>query len=284
MYIGEQMSTAQINDIEMYYEIHGATCLPAAQADPLLLIMGLGANATSWAMQLPAFRRESAVGAFDTRGSGRTDKPKSPYTMPQMADDAVALLDYLGIASAHVFGMSMGGMIAQEMALRHPRRVRALVLGGTMAGGPNAVMAGPQLIQKWVSTALLPLEQAIENGLRFLYSEEFIERNRERLLAPALQPAPPQPPPAAPPRQATAVVHFNPLQRLADIKAPTLIISGTADQIVPPENSRILAERIPSARLVELEGAGHGFLAEKAEETNSTVLAFLRRQGSGSPK
>ena len=81
-----------------------------------------------------------------------------------------------------------------------------------------------------------------------------------------------------------AVVQFNSFQRLADIKAPTLVISGTADQVVPPENSRILAEGIPGARLVELEGAGHGFLAEKAEETNSTVLAFLRRQGSGSPK
>lgn len=278
------MPTAKINDIEMYYEVHGPTCLPAAQADPLLLIMGLGANATSWEMQLPAFSREYRVVAFDNRGSGRTDKPKSPYTMPQMADDAVALLDHLGIASAHVFGMSMGGMIAQEMALRHPRRVRALVLGGTMAGGVNAVMAGPQLIQQWVSTALLPLEQAIENGLRFLYSEEFIERNRERLVARALELARLQPPLDALQRQVMAVVQFNSFQRLADIKAPTLVISGTADRVVPPENSRILAERIPGAHLVELEGAGHGFLAEKAEETNSTVLAFLRRQGSGSPK
>src|SRR3989337_1262325 len=284
VYMGAQMTKARIHGIEIYCELHGRTCLSAAQAGSLLLIMGLGANATSWEMQLPAFEREYRVVAFDNRGSGRTDKPKSPYTMPQMADDAAALLDNLGIASAHVFGMSMGGMIAQELALRHPQRVRALVLGGTMAGGPNAVMAGPQLIQPWVSTSLLPLEQAIENGLRFLYSEEFIERNRERLVARALELAPLQPPLDAIQRQVMAVIQFNTLQRLADIKAPTLVISGTADRVVPPGNSRILAERIPGAHLVELEGAGHGFPAEKAEETNSTVLAFLRRQGSGPPQ
>ena len=278
------MPKSKINDIEMYYEVHGPTCLPAAQADPLLLIMGLGANATAWEMQLPAFEREYRVIAFDNRGSGRTDKPKSPYTMPQMADDAAALLDHLGVASAHVFGMSMGGMIAQELALRHPQRVRALVLGGTMAGGPNAVMAGPQLIQQWVSTSLLPLEQAIENGLRFLYSEQFIERNRERLVARALELAHLQPPLYAIQRQVMAVVGFNTYQRLADINVPTLVISGTDDKVVPPENSRILAERIPGAESVELEGAGHGFLVEKAAETNSAVLSFLRRHTAAAPK
>ena len=278
------MTTAKINDIEMYYEVHGPTVLPEDQADSLLLIMGLGANTTSWEMQIPAFSREYRTVAFDNRGSGRSDKPQSPYTIPQMADDAAALLDHLGISSAHVFGMSMGGMVAQEMALRHPQRVRTLVLGGTMAGGPNAVMAGPQLIQQWASTALLPLEQAIENGLRFLYSEEFIARNHERLVRRALDLAYLQPPLDAVQRQVMAVLQFNTFQRLADVTAPTLVISGTADQIVPPENSRILAERIPGAQLIELEGAGHGFLAEKAEETNSTVLAFLRRQGGGSPK
>jgi len=278
------VTTAKINDIEMYYEVHGPTVLPEDQADSLLLIMGLGANTTSWEMQIPAFSREYRTVAFDNRGSGRSDKPQSPYTIPQMADDAAALLDHLGISSAHVFGMSMGGMVAQEMALRHPQRVRTLVLGGTMAGGPNAVMAGPQLIQQWASTALLPLEQAIENGLRFLYSEEFIARNHERLVRRALDLAYLQPPLDALQRQVMAVLQFNTFQRLADVTAPTLVISGTADQIVPPENSRILAERIPGAQLIELEGAGHGFLAEKAEETNSTVLAFLRRQGGGSPK
>ncbi len=278
------MSKAKINDIEMYYEVHGPTSLPEGQAEPLLLIMGIGANATSWEMQIPDFSREYRVIAFDNRGAGRSDKPQSPYTMPQMADDAVGLLDHLGIGSAHVFGMSMGGMIAQELTLRYPQRVRALVLGGTMAGGPNAVLAGPQLIQQWASTAALPLEQAIENGLRFLYSEEFIARNRERLMERALEMAHLQPPMQALQRQFMAIVQFNTYERLGEIKAPTLIIAGTDDRIVPAENSRILAEKIPGAELVELEGGGHGFLAEKATETNSTVLAFLRRHGAGAPK
>ncbi len=278
------MSKAKINDIEMYYEVRGPTSLPEGQAEPLLLIMGLGANATSWEMQIPDFSREYRVIAFDNRGAGRSDKPQSPYTMPQMADDAVGLLDHLAIGSAHVFGMSMGGMIAQDLALRYPQRVRALVLGGTMAGGPNAVLAGPQLIQQWASTATLPLEQAIENGLHFLYSDEFIARNRDRLMQRALEMAHLQPPMQALQRQFMAVVQFNTYERLGEIKAPTLIIAGTDDKIVPAENARILAEKIPGAELVELEGAGHGFLAEKAAETNSTVLAFLRRHGAGAPK
>jgi pimeloyl-ACP methyl ester carboxylesterase len=246
--------------------------------------MGLGANATSWVMQIPDFSREYRVIAFDNRGSGRTDKPKSPYTMPQMADDAVGLLDHLGIESAHVFGMSMGGMIAQELALRYPNRVRTLVLGGTMTGGPNAVVASQQLIRQWVSTATLPLGQAVENGLQFLYSEEFIARNKERLVKRALELAHLQPPIDALRRQVMAVVKFNAYDRLAEIKTPTLIISSSEDQIVPPENSRILAERIQGAELVELDGAGHGFLAEKAEEANAAVLSFLRRHGTGPSK
>ena len=278
------MAKAKIHDIEIYYELHGPDCPPRGQAEPLLLIMGLGANATAWEMQIPDFSREYHVIAFDNRGSGRTDKPEAPYTMPQMADDAAGLLDHLGIESAHVFGMSMGGMIAQELALRHPQRVRALVLGATMAGGPNAVMAGPHLIQQWASTALLPLEQAIETGLHFLYSEDFIAKNKERLVERALELAHLQPPLDAVQRQVMAVFRFNAHDRLTDIKSPTLVITGTADKIMPTENSHILAERIPRAELVELEGAGHGFLAEKAAEANSTVLAFLRRHSSFPPK
>ena len=271
------MPTAKVSDIQVYYEVHGS-------GEPLLLIMGLGAHANSWEMQIPDFSREHKVIAFDNRGAGRSDKPSQPYTMPQMADDAAGLLDALGIGSAHVYGMSMGGMIAQELALRHPHRVRTLVLGGTMAGLANGIVAGPELLQRWASNALLPLEQAVEAGLHFLYSEEFIAANKERLVKRALEMAPLMAPFDSLQRQFMAVARFNAYDRLQEIRVPTLIITGTHDKIVPAANSRILAERIPGARLVELAGAGHGFLAEKAAEANAAVLNFLRRHRSGSPK
>lgn len=264
------MPTATVNGINIYYETHGA-------GEPLLLIMGLGANATAWERQIPAFRDEFQVIAFDNRGAGRSDKPPPPYSMQEMAQDARGLLDLMGIESAHVFGMSMGGMIAQELALRHPQRVRTLVLGGTMAGGPNAVMAGPCLIQQWLSMASMPLEQAIELGLTFLYSDEFLSRNKEALVKRALELAHLMAPPHALQGQVMAIMGFSTYDRLHEIDKPTIILTGTDDKIVPAENSRLLARRIPKARLVEFPGAGHGFLVEKAAETNAAVLEFLRQ-------
>jgi 3-oxoadipate enol-lactonase len=274
------MATATVNGIEMYYEAHGPSALPASKAEPLLLIMGLGANATSWERQVPDLSREYQVIAFDNRGAGRSEKPMTPYTMPQMADDAAALLDHLGVDSAHVFGMSMGGMIAQELVLNHPQRVRSLILGATMAGGPRAVIAGPQLIQQWASSAMLPPMQAIENGLRFLYSDEFIAQNKERLVARALSLLHLQAPLHALQRQLMAVVGFNAHSRLGQIRCPTLVATGTDDKIIPAVNSHILAEGILDAELVRFEGAGHGFIAEKAKETNAAVLDFLSRNRS----
>lgn len=281
------MATASVNGIEMYYEVHGPSAVPASKAEPVIMIMGLGANATSWERQIPDLSREYRLIAFDNRGAGRSEKPTTPYTMPQMADDAAGLLDHIGVDSAHVFGMSMGGMIAQELALNHPQRVRTLILGGTMAGGPRAVIAGPQLIQQWASSAMLPPMQAIENGLRFLYSDEFIAQNKERLVQRALGMLHLQAPLHALQRQLMAVVGFNAHHRLGQIRCPTLVATGTDDKIVPAVNSRILAEGIPGAELVEFEGAGHGFIAEKAAETNAAVLAFLgrhRRRHAASPK
>ncbi len=262
------MPTLRANGIEIYYELHGA-------GEPLLLIMGLGANATAWFIQVPEFSKHYQVIAFDNRGAGRSEKPNEPYTIMQMADDADGLMEELGVQSAHVFGMSLGGMVAQELALRHPERVRTLVLGGTSCGGPKATPPPPATIQHFITVAGMPIAQAIENGMRLLYSDGFIEANREWLVKRSLEHAHLMPPPYALQRQVMAVLSFNTHERLHEVHVPSLVITGTDDKIVPSLNSRVLAGRIPDARLIEFEGAGHGFLVERGEETNGAVLEFL---------
>jgi len=263
------MATVKINGVEIYHESHG-------NGEPLLLIMGLGANATGWYAQIPALSKEYRVIAFDNRGAGRSEKPNEAYTMVQMAEDAIGVLDTLEIGSAHVFGMSLGGMIAQELALRSPERVKTLILGGTMCGGPKATFAGPQLVQQFASLAGLPLEQAAEKGLALLYSDGFIARNAARLVEHALSVAYLTPPIHALQRQFMAVVGFNSYDRLPAMRLPTLVLVGTADKIIPSANSHVLADAIPGARLIEFGGAGHGFLVERAEEVNAAVLDFLK--------
>jgi pimeloyl-ACP methyl ester carboxylesterase len=265
------MATARVNGISIYYEVHG-------KGEPLLLIMGLGANTTGWHSQIPEFSREYQVIAFDNRGAGRSDKPDEEYSMGIMADDARGVLDHLGIESAHVFGMSLGGMIAQELVLRTPDRVRSLVLGGTMAGGTGATFAGPEVVQQFISLAGMPVVQAIEAGLALVYSPQYIAERKGELVRRVILNAYLMAPMHAIKRQFMAVVGFDTSERLAEIKSPALVLAGTADRIIPVENSRTLAEGIPGAQLVEFEGAGHGFIVERAQETNSAVLEFLAGQ------
>ena len=262
------MAFTRVNGVNLYCEVHG-------RGEPLLLIMGLGANTTGWWAQVPAFSREYQVIAFDNRGAGRSDKPNEPYSIGQMADDAQALLDELGVGPAHVFGMSLGGMIAQELALRYPESVRTLMLGGTMAGGPTAMFAGPEVVQQLISLAGMPLVQALEVGLALLYSEDYIAKNKGELVRRALLNAHLMAPMYAIQRQFMAIVGFNTFGRLSEIRSPSLVLTGTADRVIPAHNSRLLAEGIAGARLVEFEGAGHGFLVERSQDVNATVLAFV---------
>ena len=191
------MPKAKVDDIQLYYEEQG-------RGEPLLLVMGLGASTLSWSEQIPTFGREFRVIAFDNRGAGRSDKPAVRYNIALFADDTAGLMDALGIDSAHVYGQSMGGFIAQELALRHPQRVRTLVLGSTSCGGRRAVVGSPENLAGIGMMNVLTPREAAEKGLPLLYSEEFIARHRDALIQRSLREAELRPPPDAFGRQIQA--------------------------------------------------------------------------------
>jgi pimeloyl-ACP methyl ester carboxylesterase len=269
------MTIARINDIDMYYEEHGD---PAAE--PVLLIMGFATNAAAWALQVPALAGRYHVVAFDNRGAGRSSQPEGPYTIPQMAADAAALLDHLHIDAAHVVGASMGGMIAQEFALTYPARVLSLTLACTAPGGPHAAGWDALIAATGEVLAMDSLEEAMtaermKEGLEQLFSPEYIASPGPGfavMVASSMQ----YPPTLAGMKgQAQAIRDFDAYDRLPDIAAPTLVIAGDADPLIDPENSRILASRIPGAKLVLLPNMRHGFNCEAPDETNAALLDFI---------
>jgi pimeloyl-ACP methyl ester carboxylesterase len=272
------MATARINDIDIYYEEHGDP-----SAAPLLLIMGFMMNAAAWAPQTPAFAERYRVIAFDNRGAGRTSQPEAAYTIPQMAADAAGLVDHLGIASANIIGVSMGGMIAQEFAIRYPARVRRLVLACTTPGGPHSagyseMKAGAARANEVEDVASAMTPELVREFLGQLFTPEFLASPGPgfgQMVASFVQY--PQTP-AGLKGQAAAIAAHNTHDRLDAIAAPTLVIAGDADPMIDPANARILAERIPGAELRLMPGLRHGFMAEKPDESNEIVLEFLGRQ------
>ena len=275
------MSTAKIGSIELYYDEQGS-------GDPLLLIMGLAADSTAWLYQVPDFARHYRTISFDNRGVGRSSKPAGPYTIATMADDAVGLLDVLKVDRAHVVGVSMGGMIAQELVLRHPERVRGLVLACTFPepdeevarqqkvsieqfGGITTVSGELQLDPSRIDPMML-----FQHLLPRVFNPAFLQEGLPKLMqlfGGALQWGFSMDAVMA---QVAAVMGHSATTRLHRITAPTLVITGDADLLIPPANSDILAREIPNARLVKVPGGSHGFNFETPEIFNREILAFLR--------
>ena len=253
----------------MYYEEHGS-------GFPLLLINGLGSDHLEWLHQLPAFAAHGRVVVFDNRGTGKTDVPPGPYTTAQMADDAASLLRALGIPRAHVLGVSLGGMIAQEVALRHPDLVDGLVLGCTGPGGKLSIHPSPEAMAAFAIAKGEDPEAELRRMLPFLYTDACIRERpgeiegfvRRRLDHPT--------PPEGYLAQLSAAVIHDASSRLGNIRARTLVITGDADRLVNWENSLRLAGRIPGAMLVVLPGAPHRLFAETADDFNREVLSFLQ--------
>ena len=280
------MGTARIGAIDLFYEEHGA-------GDPLLLIMGFATDSTAWLFQVPEFAAHYRTITFDNRGVGRSSKPAGPYTIHEMADDAAGLLDHLQIDRAHVLGLSMGGMIAQELVLRHPERVRKLVLAATYPEpdaateqtrrftldkmGGQVTAAGeiqidfaalnPLLLfqhllplvftEAFIATQLPKLMQLFGGALQYGFSMEAILSQMQALMA----------------HKAT--------DRLHRITSPTLVLTGDADRLIAPANSDVLAAHIPGARLMKIPGGSHGFNIEVPDVFNRAVLEFLANPRAG---
>ena len=267
------MPNATVNGINLYYETHG-------QGEPLVLIAGLGATGELWDNQVPLLEREFQVITFDNRGAGRSDKPAEAYSIAQFADDTAALMGALGIGSACVYGQSMGGLIGQEFGVRHPQRARALVLGCTTFGGPKSVPLRPEAAGALSSTESAGTEAALEQALSVFFSPQFVENHRDEAVRRMKSYQSLRPPADAYGRQLAACVAFDFYDRLPQIKAPTLVINGEDDALIPSENSRIMAERIPDAELVLFPKTGHLYFDELPEESARTVIEFLRRRGA----
>ncbi len=274
------MPIAQSNGIELYYEEHGA-------GEPLLLIMGLGADSLAWMFQREAFAERYRTIVFDNRGVGRSSKPAGPYTIAQMADDTAGLLDALAIERAYVVGISMGGMIAQELALRHADRVRGLVLGCTYARPDRGVAttfeeslaffggargANGEIV---VDLAKLDPMAFIQRLLPLTFTPQFMMTELPKLMqvfAGSLQYGFDM---QAVMAQVAATQAHDTLERLGAIAAPTLVVTGDCDLLIPPANSELIAARIPGARLETIAGGSHAFNFETPELFNRTVLDFL---------
>jgi pimeloyl-ACP methyl ester carboxylesterase len=238
---------------------------------PLLLIQGLGYARWSWEPIVPQLAERYRVLFFDNRGIGESDKPDGPYTARAMAGDALQVLDEAGVDRAHVLGASLGGMIAQELAVAAPERVDKLVLCCTTAGGAATVPMPQVTVDLFAEAATLPpavaLRRFVENALAPDAPAELVQEIFERRLANPTDPAGWQ-------AQAAAGLGFAGVD--GAIPAPTLLVTGTEDNVVDPRNSDVLAERIPGAELERIEGAGHLFFWEQPDAFVTIVEDFLK--------
>lgn len=266
------MPKAFVNGINLYYEVQG-------QGEPLVLIMGSFGPLETWVLQIRAFQPYYKTVVFDNRGIGRTDKSPTLYSIATMAQDTVGLLDHLGIDKAHVLGMSLGGPVAQEVAISYPHRVKKLILVCSIAASEGRYLhpemrkalnikgESQQIDLKNVdflqvmkiTVALAFNNQSLRDSLLAQAESWFRQFDIEGFV-----------------RQWDALSGYNALDRLPTIKAPTLVLTGTDDRIVDPYCSEVIARLIPGSRLVKVEGGSHAFFMEMSDRFNAEVLKFLR--------
>jgi pimeloyl-ACP methyl ester carboxylesterase len=270
---GAEMPQANVNGIRLFYKVQG-------QGEALVLVPGLGAGHTAWFRQLHAFKKHYQVIAFDPRSIGRSDRPKQPYAFKALADDVVGLMDHLAIKRAHILGQSLGGLVAQEVAIDYPDRVLKLVLVSSTVAGGDTNPTNPELMEtlgyrgedkdidfskmntRKTMNAVIgmsfnnrPYRKAMQFLSRFFVKPEMFDGLSDQLRA---------------------ISGHNTVDRLQLIKAQTLVITGAEDRIVSPHSSEVLADKIPNAKLIMVKDGSHGFNVEMTSRFNREVLDFLR--------
>lgn len=262
------MPTLRINGINLAYDEQG-------QGEPLLFLHGLGSRGEDWAFQVPYFAARYRVITADLRGHGASDKPAGPYSVPMMADDVVGLLGALNVESTHIVGLSMGGMIAFQLVIDHPERVRSLVI---VNSGPALVprnasewlriqqrlllarLFGPTRTGVFLSQRLFPKPE--QQFLREQFIERWAMNDRDAYVA-ALR----------------AIVGWSVLDRIGEIRCPVLVISGDRDY-TPLDAKREYTARIPGAQFLLVEDSGHATPIDQSEQFNDRVLEFLESRAA----
>ena len=262
------MERARINGVELAYELRG-------DGAPFVMIHGAQGDQTMFAGLAEVFAEDYRVLTFDQRGSGLSDKPDMPYSIAMLADDTAALMDHLGISPAHVIGVSMGGTIAQELALRHPDKVQSLVLGCTTAGGPKAIRVGGGALASAYSTQPMTAEERGKALAEAAFSKGYLAQHPE-IVASMIESRRQRPiDSSAFARRMKAATDHDTYDRLPQIQCPTLVIAGKDDALIAWENSKLIAERIKDANMIILEPAGHCFWLEQPAQTQNAIASFL---------
>lgn len=262
------MPFANVNGIKLRYETWGVG------ETPVVFIHGLGSCAEDWFMQFGPFRRDFRCVAVDLRGHGLSDKPEGEYSVPLFASDVALMLTATGASPAHVVGLSLGGMVAQQLGIAHPHIVRSLSLLSTLPGvwppTREIVRVGMQRLRPGPAPSMAEIARSVALSLFPRKEDLLLRRMTEQRLA--------ENDPAAYRRATLAVARYRPGSNLAKIKCPVLILAGDSDRVVPGEYQQRLRAGIPHAEFVTVSGGGHACNVDYSDEVNAAVLAFVRRQ------
>jgi pimeloyl-ACP methyl ester carboxylesterase len=268
------MRFSKANGVSIAYRVQG-------EGPPLVLVMGYRLNSAAWpATFIEQLARRFTVITFDNRGTGQSDKPVEGYEIANMARDVCGALDELGVAEVNMLGYSMGGAIAQEFVRQFPVRVSKLILCATLAGGPQASYAKSSVVSLMRDLDGLSPEQAARRIWKVTYAPDYLERHQtlaeEQMRREITLPTPLH----AADLQFQAFAEFDGSQALSQIRCPTMVLTGDLDQLIPPQNSLMIAPLIPNAKLRLIAGAGHRVLWEATGTCIDLITEFLRSDHS----